>query len=390
MKTATRGGPLPAMASRMAQPSCAHGPACTLRYRIDLARSPRPARRTAKVASTSAARSASAKRRSRRRSRGSFIRDPSATSRRTSRPRARIPREFASGHARGRRADSASRSDPRARRGELHRVRPDAARARRTSPRAPRRRGRCWGRHLGDADDESRAWVADAAGAVKLSTAAFPCRRATVFVVPAPAPTRSSSARCSRSPARRSRSSSATRCTRAATHGLGPGPRALPPRLSVVPRRRALARRRPRDLLRARPPRARRLDDRAAVDRLRARDAARRPRQAIGARAGALAHATISTALYWGGALFALMADVRIREATRRASLDDVMRAALARGGDATHVWTVADVIALGDDDDADERLSRSPSRATRSDGEPIDLDAHPRSLGVESQCGPR
>ena len=45
--------------------------------------------------------------------------------------------------------------------------------------------------------------------------------------------------------------------------------------------------------------------------------------------------------IYWGGALFCFAADVRIREETRgKHSLDDVMRAALARGGDATKVWT--------------------------------------------------
>ncbi|MGH7269338.1 MAG: hypothetical protein ACREJ3_02825 [Polyangiaceae bacterium] len=54
---------------------------------------------------------------------------------------------------------------------------------------------------------------------------------------------------------------------------------------------------------------------------------------------------------YWGGALFALLADIRIREATRGVhSLDDVMRAALAREGDATHVARVADFIRMGDE----------------------------------------
>ncbi len=46
--------------------------------------------------------------------------------------------------------------------------------------------------------------------------------------------------------------------------------------------------------------------------------------------------------VYWGGAIFALVADLGIRERTAGArSLDDGLRAVLERGGDATHVWTV-------------------------------------------------
>jgi len=49
---------------------------------------------------------------------------------------------------------------------------------------------------------------------------------------------------------------------------------------------------------------------------------------------------------YWGGAMFALLADVRIREATQgKQSLDDAMRAVLAREGDATHQARVADFL---------------------------------------------
>ena len=54
--------------------------------------------------------------------------------------------------------------------------------------------------------------------------------------------------------------------------------------------------------------------------------------------------------IYWGGAMFCLTADVRIREETRgKRSLDDVIRAALERGGDATRVWTIRDVLKVGD-----------------------------------------
>src|SRR6185312_13441959 len=59
-------------------------------------------------------------------------------------------------------------------------------------------------------------------------------------------------------------------------------------------------------------------------------------------------------ATYWGGALFALLADLRIRaaapgDASPGRSLDDVMRAARAELGDATRVATLADFLRVGD-----------------------------------------
>lgn len=86
---------------------------------------------------------------------------------------------------------------------------------------------------------------------------------------------------------------------------------------------------------------------------------------------------------YWGGALFALQADVRIREATRGArSLDDVLRASLARLGDATHAATVADFVRLGDEATGTRVLADLYARDAVA-GEPVDLDALWRSLGV-------
>ena len=87
---------------------------------------------------------------------------------------------------------------------------------------------------------------------------------------------------------------------------------------------------------------------------------------------------------YWGGALFALLADVGIRRATGGArSLDDAVRAALQREGDATHVARVADFLRLGDQvtgtrvlEDADVHYAVG--------GEAIDLDGLWRSLGVQ------
>jgi hypothetical protein len=88
--------------------------------------------------------------------------------------------------------------------------------------------------------------------------------------------------------------------------------------------------------------------------------------------------------IYWGGALFCFAADVKIREETRgRHSLDDVIRAALARGGDATKVWTVAEVVRLGDEVTGTTVLSTMYDRYAAR-GERIDLDGLFSSLGVD------
>lgn len=96
-----------------------------------------------------------------------------------------------------------------------------------------------------------------------------------------------------------------------------------------------------------------------------------------------LVHRDDVDSIYWGGALFGLLADVALRRAPGARSLDDVMRATLARGGDATRVWTVADVMRVGDEIThtrvLDELYARHAARA-----EPIDLDALLASLGVE------
>ena len=77
-------------------------------------------------------------------------------------------------------------------------------------------------------------------------------------------------------------------------------------------------------------------------------------------------------------------ADVRIREETRgKHSLDDVIRAALAKGGDATKVWTVAEVVGLGDQVTGTRVLSEMYDRYAAR-GERIDLDGLFASLGIE------
>jgi predicted metalloprotease with PDZ domain len=91
---------------------------------------------------------------------------------------------------------------------------------------------------------------------------------------------------------------------------------------------------------------------------------------------------------YWGGALFALLADVRIRAATRGArSLDTVMRAALDQLGDATHAATVAEFLRVGDEASGTHVLSELYAHDAMA-GEPVDLEALWRSLGVEVNAG--
>ena len=53
---------------------------------------------------------------------------------------------------------------------------------------------------------------------------------------------------------------------------------------------------------------------------------------------------------YWGGALFCLLADVRIRERTgNRAGLQDALRAIVANGGNVEVSWDVRRTLAMGD-----------------------------------------
>jgi hypothetical protein len=120
------------------------------------------------------------------------------------------------------------------------------------------------------------------------------------------------------------------------------------------------------------------------------RQFARNMPRGIAARgvSGGLAQRDDLDSIYWGGALFCFAADVRIREETHgRHSLDDVIRAGLARGGDATKVWTVAEVVHLGDEITDTTVLSEMYARFATG-GERIDLDALFASLGIDRDGG--
>jgi hypothetical protein len=93
-------------------------------------------------------------------------------------------------------------------------------------------------------------------------------------------------------------------------------------------------------------------------------------------------------AMYWGGALFALLADVRILQVTKaRSSLDDALRGIAAEGANATRVWRVADVLRVGDAATGTDVLREMyVHHAVR--GDPVDLPALLDSLGVERADG--
>jgi hypothetical protein len=87
---------------------------------------------------------------------------------------------------------------------------------------------------------------------------------------------------------------------------------------------------------------------------------------------------------YWGGALYALLADVRIRQQTRGArSLDDALRAALAREGDATHTARVNEFLRTGDEATGTHVLSGLHVGFVQQ-GEIVDLGALWRSMGLQ------
>jgi hypothetical protein len=87
--------------------------------------------------------------------------------------------------------------------------------------------------------------------------------------------------------------------------------------------------------------------------------------------------------IYWGGALFALTSDIRVRQATNgKKSLDDVVRAVLARGGNATRVWTVREVMRVADEVTGTNVVSQLFDRHVLH-GEPFDLDGVMMALGI-------
>jgi hypothetical protein len=89
---------------------------------------------------------------------------------------------------------------------------------------------------------------------------------------------------------------------------------------------------------------------------------------------------------YWGGALFCLVADLTIREATRNArSLDDALRAIVATGDDVEAFWEIDRVLDVGDRATGTTALHDLYARLALAPGG-VDLAALWARLGVRAQ----
>src|SRR5215472_3027993 len=87
---------------------------------------------------------------------------------------------------------------------------------------------------------------------------------------------------------------------------------------------------------------------------------------------------------YWGGAMFCMLADVRIRERTgNRKGLQDALRGILNGGGNITEDWNIEKALALGDKATGTTVL-RDLYHEMRDKPAPADLDALWKKLGVE------
>jgi hypothetical protein len=91
---------------------------------------------------------------------------------------------------------------------------------------------------------------------------------------------------------------------------------------------------------------------------------------------------------YWGGALFFLLADLRIREQTaNRFGLQDALRAILNRGGNNEAYWEVRRALDIGDAATGTKVLSELYDEMRASPVSP-DLGEMWRRLGVHMQAG--
>ncbi len=86
---------------------------------------------------------------------------------------------------------------------------------------------------------------------------------------------------------------------------------------------------------------------------------------------------------YWGGAIFCLLADVRIREHTRnQKGLEDALRGINRGGGNITEDWDIGKALALGDKATGTTVL-RDLYNEMRDKPAPVDLDQLWKKLGI-------
>ena len=89
--------------------------------------------------------------------------------------------------------------------------------------------------------------------------------------------------------------------------------------------------------------------------------------------------------IYWGGAMFCLVADVRIRERTgTRKGLQDALREILREGGGITQNWTIDRALSVGDQFTGTTVLEEL-YREMRSQPSPVDLPGLWNKLGLRT-----
>lgn len=94
-------------------------------------------------------------------------------------------------------------------------------------------------------------------------------------------------------------------------------------------------------------------------------------------------------ATYWGGALFCMMADIKIREATgNRMGLQDALRGVVAAGGSIAVNWPIDKVIAAADRATGTTVLADLYRQMSEHASAPIDLEALWKQLGIQLQNG--
>jgi hypothetical protein len=91
---------------------------------------------------------------------------------------------------------------------------------------------------------------------------------------------------------------------------------------------------------------------------------------------------------YWGGALFCLVADVRIREQTKnRKGLEDALRGINRAGGNISEDWDIGKALAIGDKATGTTVL-RDLYKEMRDRPTPVDLDKLWVKLGISMKDG--
>jgi hypothetical protein len=91
---------------------------------------------------------------------------------------------------------------------------------------------------------------------------------------------------------------------------------------------------------------------------------------------------------YWGGAIFCLLADVRIRERTKnRKGLEDALRGINRGGGNINEDWEIGKALAMGDKATGTTVL-RDLYNQMRDKPTPVDLDQLWKKLGIAMNDG--